>query len=60
MAFARFEKKASIFTAKSRVADGPCMVGMEASGGAHFWARQRAAVGHEIHINKLIVNDTVA
>jgi hypothetical protein len=38
VAFARFEKKASIFTAKSRVADGPCMVGMYAMSLARAWS----------------------
>jgi hypothetical protein len=38
VAFARFEKKASIFTAKSRVADGPCMVGMYAKSLARAWS----------------------
>src|SRR5690606_30349286 len=25
----------------------PCLVGMEACGGAHYWAREIAALGHE-------------
>jgi transposase len=29
---------------------GPCVVGMEASGGAHYWARQLAALGYEIRL----------
>jgi len=29
---------------------GPCVVGMEASGGAHYWARQLAALGHEVRL----------
>jgi len=29
---------------------GPCVVGMEASGGAHYWARQFAALGHEVRL----------
>jgi len=29
---------------------GPCVVGMEASGGAHHWARQFAAFGHEVRL----------
>jgi len=28
----------------------PCLVGMEACGGAHHWARQIAALGHEVRI----------
>jgi hypothetical protein len=32
------KKKASIFTAKSRVADGPCMVGMYAKSLARAWS----------------------
>lgn len=38
MAFARFENDANIFTAKSRVADGPCMVGMYAKSLARAWS----------------------
>ncbi len=29
---------------------GPCVVGMEASGGAHYWARQLTALGHEVRL----------
>ncbi len=29
---------------------GPCVVGMEASGGAHYWARQLVALGHEVRL----------
>jgi len=29
---------------------GPCVVGMEASGGTHYWARQLAALGHEVRL----------
>src|SRR5208337_4145481 len=25
-----------------------CVVGMEATGGAHYWARQLSALGHEV------------
>jgi transposase len=28
----------------------PCLIGMEASGGAHCWARQLAAMGHEVRL----------
>lgn len=28
----------------------PCVVGMEACGGAHYWARQLAALGHEVRL----------
>lgn len=28
----------------------PCLVGMEACAGAHFWARKLAALGHEVRI----------
>jgi len=28
----------------------PCLVGMEACGGAHYWAREIAAVGHEVRL----------
>lgn len=28
----------------------PCVVGMEACGGAHYWARQLAAMGYEIRL----------
>ena len=28
----------------------PCLVGMEACAGAHFWARELAALGHEVRI----------
>src|SRR6516165_8188989 len=27
-----------------------CVVGMEASGGAHYWARQLSALGHEVRL----------
>ena len=26
----------------------PCLVGLEACGGAHFWARQLTRLGHEV------------
>jgi transposase len=29
---------------------GPGVIGMEASGGAHHWARQMAAMGHEVRL----------
>jgi hypothetical protein len=28
----------------------PCFVGMEACGGAHYWAREIAALGHEVRL----------
>ena len=28
----------------------PCLVGMEACAGAHFWARELQALGHEVRI----------
>jgi transposase len=28
----------------------PCLVGMEACGGAHFWAREIAKLGHEVRL----------
>ena len=28
----------------------PCLVGMEACAGAHFWARALTALGHEVRI----------
>src|SRR6202790_559674 len=28
----------------------PCVVGMEACGGAHYWARQLNALGHEVRL----------
>jgi transposase len=28
----------------------PCLVGMEACSGAHFWARELTALGHEVWI----------
>jgi transposase len=28
----------------------PCLVGMEACGGAHYWARELAAMGHEVRL----------
>ena len=28
----------------------PCLVGMEACGGAHHWARELAALGHEVRL----------
>jgi transposase len=28
----------------------PCLVGLEACGGAHFWAREIAALGHEVRL----------
>ena len=29
---------------------GPCLIGMEACGTAHFWARELVALGHEVRI----------
>jgi transposase len=29
---------------------GPCVVGMEACGGAHYWARALGALGHEVRL----------
>lgn len=28
----------------------PCLVGMEACAGAHFWARELAALGHDVRL----------
>ena len=28
----------------------PCLIGIEACAGAHFWARELAALGHEVRI----------
>jgi transposase len=28
----------------------PCLVGMEACGGAHYWARELAKLGHEVRL----------
>ena len=28
----------------------PCLVGLEACGGAHFWAREIAAPGHQVRL----------
>jgi transposase len=28
----------------------PCLVGMEACGSAHYWARELQAMGHEVHL----------
>jgi transposase len=28
----------------------PCLIGMEACGGAHFWARQLQAQGHTVRL----------
>ena len=28
----------------------PCLVGLEACGGAHFWARQLTRLGHEVRL----------
>jgi transposase len=28
----------------------PCLVGMEACGSAHYWARQIVALGHEVRL----------
>ncbi len=28
----------------------PCLVGMEACGSAHYWARELAALGHEVRL----------
>ena len=28
----------------------PCLVGMEACAGAHHWARELTALGHEVHL----------
>src|ERR1700726_4613886 len=29
---------------------GPCLVGMEACGSAHYWARKLTALGHTAHL----------
>ena len=29
---------------------GPCLVGMEACSGAHHWARELSALGHEVRL----------
>jgi transposase len=28
----------------------PCLLGMEACGGAHYWAREMAKLGHEVRL----------
>lgn len=28
----------------------PCLVGLEACGGAHYWAREIAALGHDVRL----------
>ena len=28
----------------------PCLIGLEACGGAHYWARELAALGHEVRL----------
>jgi transposase len=28
----------------------PCLIGMEACSTAHFWARELAALGHDVHL----------
>ncbi|PHM30804.1 IS110 family transposase [Xenorhabdus szentirmaii] len=28
----------------------PCLIGMEACGGAHYWARELKKLGHEVHL----------
>ena len=28
----------------------PCLIGLEACGGAHFWAREIAALGHQVRL----------
>ena len=28
----------------------PCLVGMEACAGAHYWARELTAIGHEVRL----------
>jgi transposase len=28
----------------------PCLIGMEACGGAHYWARQLSAFGHQVRL----------
>ena len=28
----------------------PCLIGMEACGGAHYWAREISAIGHEVRL----------
>ena len=30
----------------------PCLVGMEACGGAHYWAREIAKLGHEVKLER--------
>ena len=34
---------------KSMANLAPCVVGMEACGGAHYWARKFQELGHQVH-----------
>ncbi len=36
----------------------PCLVGMEACAGAHFWARELTKLGHDVRL-KLVAHDVV-
>ena len=33
---------------------GPCLVGMEASGSAHYWARVLTGAGHTVRLQHLV------
>lgn len=41
-------RRAQVLTFFGRL--GPCLVGMEACGSAHYWAREIAALGHEVKL----------
>jgi len=37
----------------------PCLIGMEACGGAHFWARKLTVLGHTVKLDGSAVRQAV-
>ena len=37
----------------------PCLIGLEASGGAHYWARECTKLGHTVKLMSPAVRQTV-
>ena len=37
----------------------PCLIGIEACGTSHFWAREIAALGHEVEVDAADLRQTV-
>ena len=37
----------------------PCVIGMEACGGAHYWARELQALGHEVRLMPAVLRSAL-